>query len=191
MEYHAGATDTFEDLNFQFLWKFEQFRPHTLGQGGQPYSILQAGNFFRAMKNCWDNGCTVGNFAPGGLVGLSPAGFAAVDFGPQQIGIRQAKIPGWKLNNSDIGARVEGVYKGVGFSANALYYNSYLPSLRGGIPSVSPFSGPGFPPVDPTTPQVYPYALAFDIAFPRILLIGGSSDFYVDSIKSAFRVEFA
>ena len=192
MEYHAGATDTFEDLNFQFLWKFEQFRPHTLGQGGQPYSILQAGNFFRAMNNCWDNGCTVGNFAPGALLGppFIPTGLAAVNFGPHQIGIRQAKIPGWKLSNSDVGFRVEGVYKSVGFSANALYYNSYLPSLRGGIPSVSPFVGVG-PSTDTATPQVYPYALAFDIAFPRILLLGGSSDFYIDSIKSAFRVEFA
>ncbi len=46
---------------------------------------------------------------------------------------------------------------------------------------------------DPFSPAtgVFPYSLAFDIAFPRILLLGGSADFYVDSIKSAFRVEFA
>ena len=37
-EYRLGATDTFDDLNFQFIWKFEKFRPNNLGQGGQPYS---------------------------------------------------------------------------------------------------------------------------------------------------------
>ncbi len=175
MEYHAGAVGSFEDLNFQFLWKFEEFRPHNLGQGGSPYAILQAGNFFRAMKLCWDLGCTVGNFAFGNT---------ATDFGPHQIGIRRADMPGWKLSETDVGARLEGVYKGIGFSLNALYYNSYLPTLRGGIASDNPFTGG----VENT---VYPYALAFDIAFPRILLLGGSADFYVDKIKSAFRVELA
>ncbi len=184
MEYHAGATDTFEDLNFQLIWKFEQSRPHNLGQGGSPYAILQAGNFFRAMKNCWDNGCTVGNFAPGGLLGAPfiPTGMAAVNFGPRTIGIRQANTPDWSVDETDVGVRMEGVYKGIGFSANALYYNSYLPSLRGGLVSQDPFS--------PAT-GVFPYSLAFDIDFPRILLLGGSADFYVDSIKSAFRMEFA
>ena len=173
MEYRAGAAGMFEDLNFQLLWKFEQFRPHSLGQGGSPYAILQAGDFFRAMNNCWDNGCTVGNFA---------FGAAATDFGPRQIGIRRADMPNWSVDSTDVGMRMEGVYKGVGFSANALYYNSQLPSLRGGITSVDPFTGAS---------GVYPYALAFDIAFPRIFLVGGSADFYVDPIKSAFRVELA
>ncbi|MCK5432343.1 MAG: DUF1302 domain-containing protein, partial [Gammaproteobacteria bacterium] len=188
MEYHAGGGKTFEDLNFQFLWKFEQARPHTLGQGGSTYAILQAGNFFRAMKNCWDNGSTVGNFAPGGLLAAQsgapfiPTGFGAVNFGPNQIGIRQANTPGWDIDETDIGVRMEGVYKGVGFSANALYYNSHLPSLRGGIASQDPFS-PAF--------AVFPFSLAFDIEFPRITLLGGSADFYVDNIKSAFRVELA
>ncbi len=175
MEYHAGAGDTFEDLNFQFLWKFEQARPHTLGQGGSTYSILQAGNFFRAMKTCWDVGCTVGNFA---------FGVAATDFGPNQIGIRQANTPDWAISDTDIGARIEGVYKGVGFSLNTMYYNSHLPSLRGGITSTDPFAPPG-------TTGVFPYALAFDIDFPRILMVGGSSDFYVEKLKSAFRTELA
>jgi hypothetical protein len=136
MEYRAGASQIFEDLNFQFLWKFEQFRPHNLGQGGSPYAILQAGDFFRAMNNCWDNGCTVGNFA---------FGVGATDFGPNQIGIRRADMSDWSI-------------------------------------SVDPFSG---------VSGVYPYALAFDIEFPRIFLLGGSADLYVDPIKSAFRIELA
>jgi hypothetical protein len=177
MEYRAGAGKVFEDLNFQFLWKFEQARPHTLGQGGATYAILGAGNFFRAMKNCWDNGCAVGNFPGPGVT---------VAFGPNQIGIRQANVPDWDVDETDVGVRMEGVYKGVGFSANALYYNSHLPSLRGGIVSSDPFA-PGLAPV----PGVYPYALAFDIDFPRILLLGGSADFYVEKIKSAFRAELA
>jgi len=175
LEYRAGAGEVFQDLNFQFLWKFEQARPHTLGQGGSTYSILQAGNFFRAMKTCWDVGCTVGNFA---------FGVAATDFGPGQIGIRRANTPDWEIDETDVGMRLEGVYEGVGFSANALYYNSHLPSLRGGITSTDPFAPPG-------TTGVFPHALAFDIDFPRIFLLGGSADFYIDQIKSAFRVELA
>ena len=173
MEYHAGAGKTFEDLNFQFLWKFEQARPSNLGQGGSTYAILGAGNFFRAMNNCWVNGCAVGNFPGPGVT---------VAFGPNQIGIRQANTPNWEVDETDVGVRMEGVYKGVGFSANALYYNSHLPSLRGGIVSQDPFS---------PASGVFPFSLAFDIDFPRILLLGGSADFYVEKIKSAFRVELA
>ncbi len=174
-EYRLGATERFDDLNFQLLWKFEKFRPHNLGQGGQPYAILGAGNFFRAMNNCWDNGCTVWNF---------PAAGVAVDFPANSIGIRQANVPGWQLGETDFGLRLEGVYRGVGFSLNALSFISQFPSLRGGIPSDNPFT-PG------VESQFNPYNLAFDIDFPRINLLGGSADFYVDRIKSAFRVEVA
>ncbi len=59
MEYRAGATGAFTDLNFQGIYKFENFRPNNLGQGGEPYAILGAGNFFRGMNNCWESGCTV------------------------------------------------------------------------------------------------------------------------------------
>ena len=180
-EYRWGATDTFDDLNLQFLWKWEKFRPNNLGQGGSPNAIIDAGSFFRAMNNCWDNGCTVGNFA------LGPGVLAPVNFGPGILGIRQANLPGWEIEETDIGARLEGVYKGVGFSFNALYYRSHFPVLRGNIPSTDPFSA------DPFTGTVvdHPFLVAFDIDFPRIGLLGGSADFYVEKIKSAFRVEVA
>ncbi len=171
-EYQWGATDIFDDLNFQLLWKFEQFRPNHLGQGGTPNAIIDAGSFFRAMNNCWDNGCTVGNFSlPGGLL-------VPVNFGPGVIGIRQANLPNWSPGRTDFGARLEGVYQGVGFSLNALRYTSHFPVLRGDIPST--FGG---------MVEDYDYLIAFDIDFPRITLIGGSADFYVDKIKSAFRIE--
>jgi len=51
-EYRLGAAGIFDDLNFQVIWKFEKFRPHILGQGGEPYSILDAGNLFRALATC-------------------------------------------------------------------------------------------------------------------------------------------
>ena len=62
-EYRWGATSIFEDLNVQLVWNFDEFRPSDLGQGGTPYSILDAGSFFRAMNNCWENGCTVSNLS--------------------------------------------------------------------------------------------------------------------------------
>ena len=174
MEYRAGAVGGFEDLNFQALWKFEDFRPNNLGQGGEPYAILGAGNFFRAMNNCWDNGCTAWNFPATGL---------AVEFPAHAIGIRQANVPDFS-DDQDYGFRLEGVFKGVGFSLNYLKYTSQMPSLRGGIPGDNPFT----PPIES---QFHPYALAFDIDFPRLTLIGASADFYIESIKSAIRVEVA
>lgn len=195
-EWRLGATNMFEDLNFQFIWNFEKFTPHNLGQGGQPYTILQAGDLFRALANCWDNGCTVGNFASG----LSPAGNLSTDFPAQTIGIRKVHIPS---DREQFGFRMEGVAKSVGFSVNALTYHSQLPSLRAGIPSRNPFTADGLdlnsiPPLagfDNCGPGgslcSRPFVPAFDVYFPRIYLVGGSADFYVDKVKSAFRVEFA
>lgn len=171
MEYRLGATRWLEDLNFQLLYKFEKFRPHDLGQGGEPYAILGAGNLFRAMKNCWDNGCTVGNF---------PAPGFAVDFPRHAIGIRDVRMP----NDAEFGGRIEGVYKGVGFSLNALYFYSQFPSLRGGIPTDDPFT--------PAVENVpHPYDIAFDVAFPRLFMFGGSADWYSERAKASFRVEMS
>ena len=173
LEYRFGATQTFDDLNFSVVWNFDKFRPANLGQAGTPNIILDAGSFFRGMKNCWDNGCTVANFANGNT---------ATDFGPGQIGIRRAVLPEWAIDNTQIGAKLEGVYGGVGFSLNYLTYLSQLPSLRGGIPATNSFTG---------ETAVWPFLIAFDIAFPRIHLFGGSADLYFDSIKSVVRVEVA
>nr|BAH90411.1 putative transcriptional regulatory protein LysR [uncultured bacterium] len=185
-----GPTETFGDLNFQVVWNFDKFRPNNLGQGGSPYAILQAGDFFRAMNNCWDNGCTVANFAGGAI---------ATDFPRHTIGIREADLPGWSLDNTQLGLKLEGTYEGVGFSLNALHYRSQLPVLRGGIPARNPFVpnlgnraveraafGESF-----GTEMPRDYLIAFDIHFPRVNLLGGSLDIYADSIKSVFRVEAA
>ena len=175
MEYRMGGVGAFEDMNVGLMWNFEKFRPNKLGQGGSPNAILDAGNFFRGMKNCWDNGCTVSNFA---------GGTQATNFPKNTIGIRQANLPSWKLQNTQVGGKIEGVYKGVGFSLNTLYYYSQLPTLRGGINANDPF-------VAGVDSQVNPFLIAFDIDFPRVFLVGGSTDFYVDPIKTAFRAEMA
>ena len=180
-EYRAGAVGAFDDLNLQFVWNFDEFRPNNLGQGGSPYAILDAGNFFRAMNNCWENGCTVSNFVPAAALGISgDPGLVAADFGPGVIGIRQVNLPEWKLKNQQGGVKLEGVYKSLAFSLNYYHYFQQLPVLQGGIPARNAFTG-----------QVQPwdYLIAFDIGFPEVDLFGGSLDFYVDSIKSVFRVE--
>ena len=185
LEYRFGATGWFEDMNIQALWKFEDARPHTLGQGGEPYAILGAGNLFRALGNCWDNGCTVGNFPATGMV---------VDFPANSIGIRDVNLP----SGDDIGARVEGVFKGVGFSLNALYYYSQFPSLRGVVDNaVNPFvcqtglpCQPGQQPA-PNPIGFYPYNIAFDVAFPRLMMYGGSADWYAEWAKTSFRIEMS
>ena len=92
---------------------------------------------------------------------------------------------------------MEGVFKSVGFSFNALTFYSQLPSLRAGVPSRNPFYPVGvaaIPPFDPLfggTLAPRPWVPAFDIYFPRLWLVGTSFDFYIDQIKSAFRVELA
>lgn len=175
-EYRMGATETFDDLNMQFVWNFDKFRPSNLGQGGSPYAILDAGSFFRAMKNCWDNGCSVANFAGGAL---------STDFPAHVIGIRDVHLPSWSLSNSQFGLKLEGQYQDLGFSLNALTFRSQLPSLRAVVDNAdNPFT---------TTKesQHYDYLIAFDMYFPRVNLIGGSLDYYADSIKSVFRVEAA
>jgi hypothetical protein len=172
-EWRAGATNTFEDINVQLLWKWEKPRPHTLGQGGQPFAILGAGNMFRALNNCWENGCTVGNFPAPGIV---------VDFPSNSIGIRDVHTRDW--GDHEYGARLEGVFKGIGFSFNVLSYYSQFPVLRGGIEADDPFT----PVVES---QFFPYNIAFDVHFPKLLMYGGSADFYVDVFKSAFRLEVA
>lgn len=186
-EYRLGSTKLFDDLNYSMVWNFDKFRPNNLGQGGSPYAILGAGEFFRAMNNCWENGCTVANFAGGGF---------ATDFPAHSIGIRDVELPSWSLSNTQLGLKVEGEYEGVGFSVNALTYRSHMPSLRGGIPAINPFILDGA--VDPFgsgevggEEHVRDYLIAFDIEFPRVNLIGGSLDFYVDPIKSVFRIETA
>jgi hypothetical protein len=195
-------------LNYQFIWNFEEFTPMGLGQGGEAYSILQAGDLFRSLKNCWDNGCTVSNFA----TGLSPVGNLSTDFPRHTVGIRDAHLP---TGRDQFGFRMEGVFKSIGFSFNGLTYYSQLPSLRAGIPSRNPFVGTNIPPAacppgppgpgnlcllpfnpfDPTDvpglERPRPYVPAFDIHFPRIWLGGASADYYWDFIKSTFRVEFA
>ena len=100
-------------------------------------------------------------------------------------------------------------------------FYSQLPALRGGIPGDNPFLGSTIPtqfcppstpsdglwspafgacpldfnPTDPTDvprqERVRPYVPAFDIYFPRVTMVGASADFYIDPVKSAFRVEVA
>lgn len=173
-EWQFGANEILDDMNFQMVWVFDKFRPSNLGQGGTPNAILDAGSFFRGMNNCWENGCTVANFAGGSV---------ATDFGPNQIGIRKAHMPEWSLGNTQFGAKFEGVYQDIGFSLNAMHTRSQLPSLRGGIPATNSFTG--------QANTVWPYLIAFDIHFPRITMVGGSLDLYSDTLKTAFRVEAA
>ncbi|MDO9624900.1 MAG: DUF1302 domain-containing protein [Pseudomonas sp.] len=172
-DWRMGAGEVFDDLNLSFVWNVDKFRPHNLGQCGGPNSILDAACFFRGMNNLWENGGTVANFANGNI---------ATDFGPGQIGIRQAHMPSWSLSNSQFGIKLEGVYGDFGFSLNALTYRSQLPSLRGGIPATNAFTG---------ETAVWPSLIAFDIHFPRVNLIGGSMDYYSQAINTVFRVEVA
>lgn len=169
-DYRMGARGPFDDLNVQGLWVFENFRPNNLGQGGSTNNPLGAAGFFRGMKNCWDNGCTVNNFAGGVL---------ATNFGANQIGIRAADVP-VGLKSDTYGGKVEGEAYGVGFSLNALSALSQMPSLRGGVKTVDPFTG---------AMGTYPSSLAFDIKFPRVNLYGGSLDFNIEPLKTSVRVE--
>jgi len=180
-EYRMGGSESMQDRNLSVVWNFDKFRPNNLGQGGTPNSILDAGNFFRAMSNCWDNGCTVGNFAfanPGSAAGH------ATNFGPGVIGIRNVDLPNWSLDNTQLGMKFEGVTQdGLSFSLNALTYRSQLPSLRGGKGATNGFTG--------AYRDHHPALIAFDVVYPRVNLLGGSMDFQVESLGAAMRLEGA
>ena len=199
-EYRWGAVGFFDDLNVQLVWNFDEFRPNVLGNGGTPYSILDAGSFFRAMNTCWTHGCTASNFVPAAAV-MVPAGPAdadgnptlvqafpndprllAADFGPGVIGIRKVDAPDWALDNTQGGLKVEGVLGSVGFSLNYYRFFQQLPTLRGDIVSTNAFNG---------MMADWPYLVAFDIGFPEVDLFGGSLDMYVDALKTVVRVETA
>ena len=182
-DFRFGPTGPFDDFNMQVVWNFDKFRPNNLGQCGTPNAILDAGCFFRGMKNLWDNGGTVANFAP-----FDPAdpslGLLATNFGPQTIGIRNVELPSWSLSNTQLGFKVEGVMGDFGWSVNALTYRSQLPSLHAGnVEVVNPFVGG-----EATT---HDYLIAFDVEFPRVNLLGASVDYYSQAIDTVFRVELA
>ncbi len=183
-EYRMGSTELFDDINLSMVWNFDKFRPSNLGQCGTPNAILDAGCFFRGMKNLWENGGTVSNFAavPDGAGGTLP-GLQTTDFGPNQIGIRNVDLPDWSLSNTQLGFKLEGVIQDFTFSLNALMFRSHLPSLRGSdFESINGFTGES---------AVFDHLIAFDIAFPRVKLLGGSLDYYSQSIDTVFRMEAA
>jgi hypothetical protein len=178
-EYRMGASESMQDRNLQLIWNFDKFRPSNLGQCGAPNVILDAGCFFRGMKNLWDNGGTVANFA-----NVAPNTLLATNFGPGQIGIAGAELPGWKLNNTQLGIKFEGITKdGLNFSLNALTYRSQLPSLHGGKRAVNAFTG--------EFRNAWPYLISFDMVFPRVHLVGGSLDFQSTGLDAAIRMEAA
>ena len=188
-EYRMGGSETMQDRNLSVVWNFDRFRPNNLGQAGTPNSILDAGSFFRAMANCFDNGCTVGGFAAadGATGGLS------TNFGPGQIGIRNVDLPNWSLSNTQLGLKFEGVTQdGLSFSVNALTYRSQLPSLRGKIVGNNPFTGVSTAEAwGPYTPTYGAYVPLFDLVYPRVNLVGGSMDFQIESLGAAMRLEGA
>ena len=204
-EWRMGGSEMMQERNLSVVWNFDKFRANNLGQCGTPNVILDAGCFFRGMKNLWDNGGTVANFA-----GFSPPGtpapvngpWFATNFGPNQIGIRSVELPEWKLSNTQLGVKFEGVTQGgLSFSLNALHYRSQLPSLRainmGGGATVNPFTGANgntspfssHPVLG--TPPATSHLIAFDMHFPKVNLLGGSMDFQSEALGAAFRLEGA
>lgn len=189
-EWQFGANNLLDDMNLQFVWIFDKFRPSKLGQSGTPNQILGAGELFRSLNLCWEEGCTTSVFA-----GVTPDDASiATNFGPGVLGIREADMPEWSLANSQLGVKFEGVYKDIGFSLNAFYTRSQLPSLRAGIPSDNPFTGSvltGGNYGDNIESQYYSHLISFDIHFPRVFLVGGSLDYYSEALDTAIRVEGA
>lgn len=179
-EWRMGPSESMQDRNLQLIWNFDKFRPNNLGQCGSPNAILDAGCFFRGMKSLWENGGTVANFANLGAAN----NLIATNFGPGQIGLNEINLPDWSLDNTQIGAKFEGVtQEGLAFSLNALYYRSQLPSLHGGKRSTNGFTG--------VYRENNPYLISFDMEFPRVKLLGGSLDFQSEALGAAFRVEGA
>jgi hypothetical protein len=178
-EYRMGGSDWLQEQNLQVVWNFDKFRPNNLGQCGTANVILDAGCLFRGLNNLWENGGTVANFA-----NVAPDTLLATNFGPHQIGLNKVDLPNWSLENTQLGAKFEGVTKGgVNFSLNALTYRSQLPSLHGAKSTVNGFTG--------VSTDYNPYLISFNMVYPRVNLVGGSMDFQWAAAKSAVRMEAA
>ena len=178
--YRLGASESLSERNIQLVWNFDKFRANNLGQCGTPNATLDASCYFRSAKMLWDQGGTVGNLAPAAGLGLAqfqggpvanPYAGVAVTIPSSLAGIRNVELPDWKLKNTQIGARFEGVTSDgtIAFSLNGLIGRSQMPSLRG----------------------IRPSALAFDMVFPRISVLGGSMDFNAEAINTTVRLEGA
>ncbi len=123
---HGVLQSIFEDLNVQAVWNFDEFRPNESGAGRHAILNSGCGSFFRAMNNCWENGCTVSNFVPAGAIGLDDdPGLVAADFAPGVIGIRKVNLPD---GHDQGGIKLEGVYQKRGLLAELL---SLLPAIAG------------------------------------------------------------
>ncbi|WP_367396907.1 DUF1302 family protein [Sinimarinibacterium sp. NLF-5-8] len=182
-EWRMGPTAKLQDSNLQLVWNFDKFRPNNLGQCGTANVILDAGCLFRGLSNLWENGGTVSNFA-----NVDDGVLLATDFGPGQIGLRSAQLPSWKLSNTQIGVKFEGITAGgLSFSLNALNYRSQLPSLRGGRAAENAFTGQR---CDDGNDRC-DYLIAFDLVYPRVNLFGASADFQLVELKAAVRMEAA
>lgn len=169
-----GPTGPFGDLNLEFDWIWQEFEPAELGQGGTPYPILGAGDFFRANKLLADQGGFL--FVNGAPIGIDPAtgaplpfALGGVPFPPGVVGIRRFHKPKHNIGNTQFGVRIEGVYGEVGFSLNYFHGRQQLPSLRGVNPNFLPFA---------------------DIHFPTIEVLGGSADWADPWTASSWRFEF-
>ncbi|MDD2947300.1 MAG: DUF1302 family protein [Rugosibacter sp.] len=178
--YRMGASESLSERNIQLVWNFDKFRANNLGQCGTPNAVLEASCYFRSAKMLWDQGGTVGNLAPAAALGLAqfqggpvanPYAGVAVTIPSGIAGIRNVELPDWKLDNTQIGARFEGVSSDgtIAFSLNGLIGRSQMPSLRG----------------------IRPSALAFDLVYPRISVLGGSMDFNAEAINTTVRLEGA
>ena len=143
-EWRMGPTEVFDDSNFSLVWNIDQFRPSNLGTCGQPYRIIDAGCFFASRVG-------------------SPAG---------PYIINDVIDYDWSLENTQFGAKWEGVYGDATFSVNALHYRQQLPSIHA-------LGGPGSN-----------FGL-FDVHFPRVNLIGGSIDYYSMDQDAVWRLETA
>ncbi|MCX7171057.1 MAG: DUF1302 domain-containing protein [Proteobacteria bacterium] len=197
-EWRFGGSESMQERNLQVVWNFDKFRANNLGQGGTPNSILDAGSFFRGMRNLWDNGGTVANFAAVGSAGPGTLGsntgpWIATDFGQHQVGLRNVNLPEWSFSNTQLGVKFEGVTKdGLNFSLNALTYRSQLPSLHAfNVGTVNPFTGGSGNVVPPAAGVPVSNLIAFDMYFPRVNLIGGSMDIQSQTLGAAIRLEGA
>lgn len=173
--YRMGSSESLSERNVQVVWNFDQFRANNLGQCGTPNAVLDASCFFRSAKSLWDYGGTIGNLAPAVALGLTPPlgpiSGVAVTIPNHLAGIRNVDLPDWKLKNTQLGARFEGVSKDgtIAFSLNGLIGRSQMPSMH----------------------AIRPSALAFDMVFPRTSVLGGSMDFNVEALNTTVRLEGA
>lgn len=139
-----NRTGPFDDLSLEIDWNLNAFTPNQLGYPGGPFRF------------------------PGGSDQIAAFSLINQNFGG---GLSEVDLPGHGITDTEIGGRLQGVYKGITWSLAT--WNSYSDT-------------PVF-----ELKEVTQFGVDYKITVPRTWIVGGSLDWFEEFTESVWRLEVA